>query len=290
MSRPDSTDHDDKELERYILGLLPEEATGRLDEDSIADNETAVRLRTVETDLIDSYVRGQLAGATLERFESYYLSSPRRREAVRLAASFVRAVDRSVAPAEGMTWWGRIARPTRLRWVMAAAALVTVVGGSLLFEAARTRNELTIATSASGAIERPIPDAEPVAGGRATGGRPAAPQREIAAMVLLPPTRAATPVPMLAIPAVADRVSFELRLEANDFPRYRVELNDPGSNRILWRSDWIPARSSAGQTSVSVVVPANLLRPQHYSLNLTGQDAAGRGEVIGSYPVRFVRP
>ena len=78
-----------------MLGLLPDEATERLDEASIADDEVAARLRSVETDLIDSYVRGQLAGATLERFESYYLSSPRRRENVRLAlASSARSIDR----------------------------------------------------------------------------------------------------------------------------------------------------------------------------------------------------
>ena len=88
MPLPHATDHDDEELVRYVLGLLPDEARERLDEASIADDEFAARLRTAETDLIDSYVRGQLAGATLERFESYYLSSPSRRENVRLAASF----------------------------------------------------------------------------------------------------------------------------------------------------------------------------------------------------------
>ena len=92
-------DHDDEELVRYLLGLLPDEATERLDEASIADDEVAARLRIVETDLIDSYVRGQLSGARLERFESYYLLSPRRRESVRLAAGFsAPSIDRWRVP------------------------------------------------------------------------------------------------------------------------------------------------------------------------------------------------
>jgi hypothetical protein len=37
-------------------------------------------------------------------------------------------------------------------------------------------------------------------------------------------------------------------------------------------------------------VPANLLAAQHYSLELTGRDAGGRAEVIGSYTVRVVQP
>ena len=93
MSLPHATKLDDEELIQYVLGLLPDEATERLDEASIADDEVAAQLRSVETDLVDSYVRGQLVGATLERFESYYLMSPRRRESVREAAHFVRALD-----------------------------------------------------------------------------------------------------------------------------------------------------------------------------------------------------
>ncbi len=87
-----------------------------------------------------------------------------------------------------------------------------------------------------------------------------------------------------------DRVRFELQLEANDFPSYRVGLKDPATNRVLWRSDWIAPRSSADQASILVVVPANLLGPQHYSLDLAGRGAGGRAEVIGSYTVQVVQP
>ena len=309
-------DHDNEELVRYLLGLLPDEVTERIDEASIADDEVAARLRIVETDLIDSYVRGQLTGARLERFESYYLLSPRRRESVRLAAGFVRAVDRSAAPARRVTWKDRIPGRTSLARMAAAAALVTIVCGLIQFQAARTRHELALATSENGAVEvRPQRTAEPsvsatTAGelgrarssGAASALSPSAPTSEspdgkraaspsgIVAVVLLPPTRAAAPIPTLAIPAGADRVRFDLRLESNDFPSYRVALKHPATSHIPWRSDWIVSRPSADQASVSVVVPAKLLRPQHYSLELTGRDAGGRAEVIGSYTVRIVQP
>ena len=153
MPPPRITDHDDDELVRYVLGLLPDEASERLDEASIADDEVAARLRTAETNLIDSYVRGELSGATLERFESYYLSSPRRRENVKLAADFLRAVDRSVARAEPVTWTTRM-RSTGFARIAAAAALVIVVGGAFLFQSVRPRNQLARATSESEAVER----------------------------------------------------------------------------------------------------------------------------------------
>jgi hypothetical protein len=316
MSLSHDADHDDEELVRYVLGLLPAGVTERLDEASIADDEVAARLRIAETNLIDSYVRGQLVGATLERFESYYLRSPRRRESVRLAASFLGVVDRSAARTRRVTWTDRISRPTSLARFVAAAALVIVVCGVLLFQAVRPRNELRLATSENGAGEvQRQRTREPAAGAATAGelerarssapapasfpsppavgspdGKRAALQGGIVAVVLLPPTRAAAPIPTLAIPAGADRVRFELRLESNDFPSYRVGLKNPANNQILWRSDWVVPRPAADQVAVSVVIPANLLGPQHYSLDLTGRGADARAEVIGSYTVRIVQP
>src|SRR5215510_8018615 len=91
---------DDEQLERYLLGLLSDEDTERLDELSIADDELAWRLKVVEDDLIDAYVTGTLEGPRLARFESFYLSSPRRRKKVTFAGNLLRAVDRAAAPGE----------------------------------------------------------------------------------------------------------------------------------------------------------------------------------------------
>jgi hypothetical protein len=85
--------------------------------------------------------------------------------------------------------------------------------------------------------------------------RRAAPPSGIVTLVLLAPTRGIASVPTLDIPGVTDRVAFDLRIESDDFPRYRVGLENPVTNHILWRSDWIRPRSSADQPSVSVVVP-----------------------------------
>ena len=298
MPSPRTPDHDDEELVRYVLGLLPAEERDRLDEASIADDEFAARLRTAETNLIYSYVRGRLAGATLERFESYYLSSPLRRKNVRLAAGFLGAVDRSAA--ESVPWTHRIAGPTRFVGIAAVAALVMVVSGVFMFQSVRPRTELTVATPANGAVERVAdPQRQPTGSSASassppasvtSGGQRAAPPERIVAMVLPPPTRSLAPIPTLAIPAGAGRVRFELQLESNDFPSFRVGLKNPATNQIVWRSDWVVPSSTAAQASVPVVVPANLLGPQHYSLDLTGRDASGRTEVIGSYTVRIVQP
>ena len=69
----------------YLLGQLAEAETERLDELSITDEECAERIRAVEHDLVDEFVRGELQGAVLEQFRSSYLTTPKRREATRIA-------------------------------------------------------------------------------------------------------------------------------------------------------------------------------------------------------------
>ena len=75
----------DRQLSRYLLGLLPPEETEWLDEASIVDDEVASRIRVLEHELVDAYVTGTLAGDMLEPFESRYLTTPRRRRHVEFA-------------------------------------------------------------------------------------------------------------------------------------------------------------------------------------------------------------
>jgi hypothetical protein len=98
MALPPDPGHHPVQLVRYLLGLLLEEDAERLDAASIADDDVAAALRTAEDDLVDAYVRGLLTGETLERFESFYLASPRRRAKVCHARTFLRAVDRVTPP------------------------------------------------------------------------------------------------------------------------------------------------------------------------------------------------
>src|SRR5689334_942847 len=93
--------YDDRVLIQYLLGSMPDEDAGRFDELSVVDDAFSARLSEVENDLVDSYVRGELSGETAERFQSFYLTSPRRREKVRFAETFLLHGDRAaLAPAK----------------------------------------------------------------------------------------------------------------------------------------------------------------------------------------------
>jgi len=73
------------ELTQYLLGGLSERKAEQFDQLSITDDEFASRLSVVENNLVDAYVHDELSGETLQRFQSYYLSTPKRREKVKVA-------------------------------------------------------------------------------------------------------------------------------------------------------------------------------------------------------------
>ena len=80
--------YNNQALNEYLLGSLPEAETERFDELVFTDEEFAAALASAEKDLVDAYVQDELAGETLEKFKSFYLASPLRREKVEFARAF----------------------------------------------------------------------------------------------------------------------------------------------------------------------------------------------------------
>ena len=66
MTSSDQNIFEERYLIRYLVGDLPAEEAERLDQLSIANDDFAWRLREIENDLVDAYVRSQLSGETLK--------------------------------------------------------------------------------------------------------------------------------------------------------------------------------------------------------------------------------
>jgi hypothetical protein len=166
--------YDDETIGRYLLGALSEEETERLDELSISDDEFAGRLSAAENDLVDAFVRGDLTGQTLELFNSFYLSSPRRSEKARFAKAFQEVAGRTAVAAEmespgrrsqqistgekhasGSRWLSgffSFPRPLLL-WGTACAALLIVTVGLWLVNQ-RLRDQMNTVKAERAALEQ----------------------------------------------------------------------------------------------------------------------------------------
>jgi len=94
--------YDDQTLVLYLLGSLAADQAESIDQLSVIDEDFASRVETIEADLIDAYVAGQLSGRTLEDFTSRYLASPRRRERVAFATDFQKMLAGAAFTSQGL--------------------------------------------------------------------------------------------------------------------------------------------------------------------------------------------
>jgi hypothetical protein len=84
-----------RKLTRYLLGELTEAGQAALERELLIDRGKFDRVWAVESELIDSYVRGEMSRPDHERFEGHYLASPLHRERVAIAESFLADIDQA---------------------------------------------------------------------------------------------------------------------------------------------------------------------------------------------------
>jgi hypothetical protein len=253
------------------------------------DDDFAWRLRSVENDMVDAYVRGDLSGETLDRFRSFYLSTPGRHERVEFARVLA-AFTGKQAPPRTRSWFSiPVVTP---RWAFTCvAAAAAIVAGFLIYNQRQLQMQVSqLQASHSDFEQRERELRSQLDRVSPPGTRPAEqPAGTIAtlAVLLMPPTRSAAPVPVVKLTPGAARVAIDLQLEASDFPLYRVTLKEAASGLIIWRSGRMKSHRSGGRTAVTVTVPVEVFQSRRYLAELSsgGLSAAGTGsEPIANYP------
>jgi hypothetical protein len=257
------TSPSDQTLVRYVLGGLTDEESERLDQLSVVDDEFSARLRGIEHDLADAYVRGRLSARDREQWERQYLASEHGRHDLRMAQTLLARERRPSAPPYRATF----------TWGLAAAAALLIVSVVAYF--AVVHRSMPAPVSASIA---------PAAG--ETPARPATALR-VVALTLSPMTRSLGEPPTLEVPGGTDQVRLILRLEPNEFDRYDVAVKDLAANGIVWRASDVTATSSADTRALVVSIPASTFRSRRYLVTVSGARLRN-GEIIGTYPLQMV--
>jgi hypothetical protein len=322
MSSADKQGLDDGVLSRYLLGSLPSEESERVDELSIADDEFVLRLDAVENDLVDAYARGDLSGDALQQFQNFYLSSPRRREKVEFARALLRFSEKSPSAVAGATMQAAIAggKPTDralqnpslrswfaisrldLKWGFAATAAAFLFTSAYLFvandslrkQATEARNQQSAWNQRAQDLELQLKEQRTANGGlqreleELRSSLPRSQALGTIAVLLAPQTRGVSQLRTIPISPLTNRFQVTLRLEAEEFSRYKVALKDPATNRVLWRSEELPAKLEDNSRTVSVTFSAKLLKTQNYILELSGVSDSGVVELISSYPFKAI--
>jgi hypothetical protein len=108
----------------------------------------------------------------------------------------------------------------------------------------------------------------------------------IAHFNLSPQTRSIDRATTISIPPGTDYVSFQLELEPGEAHSYRAELKTQSGNQVVWRTGKLNARSSGKSRAIDISLPANLLMPRWYILELSTISGSSAAEVEAGYPFR----
>ena len=323
MPSADKHDYDEQRLlTRYLLGALTEEEAEPLDERSLVDEEFALRLDALEHDLVDAFVRGELSGDALERFEHFYLSSPKRAEKVEFAKALLRLEEKSASrvaeqsPAmaepgikaeqkvSGRSPWRWLTAPRwGLQWAFAAAALLMFFATGYLFVAnERLRKQGAETQEQQASLNHRAQELEKELTNQRSANDKMLKELEslreylseprvlkTIAFLFPAPTRGLSRIPTVSVPSGTDWVILRLQLESDDFPTYQAALKDSATNQILWKAAKLRPKSEGESKTVSVRVPAGLLTSQTYILELAGTPAQGGAELVTSYAFKVVQ-
>ncbi len=312
----------------YLLGAMPEADTERLDAQSLTDDEFAWRLQAAENDLVDAYVRDELSGEALAKFNSYYLSSAKRREKVRFAETFMAFAEKLPATRETVPVVRAASKavPSKsarrplfalprlgLQWGFAAAALLMLVAGSYLIWAnVRMRAQIAQTETERAAVDKRVQELE----------RQLIEQRSSDAETEKELSLARERLAQLEQQLSAGQPGGEVRelkiIAFNLAPQMRsvgqIATLDvpPGTDYVALtlalETDDFPAYQAAlknpatgriiwrsgrlktsGQRTVRASLPASLLSSQNYLVELSGISATGAADLVGSYSFRVVR-
>jgi hypothetical protein len=303
---------EERNLMQHLLGLLPEADQERLDSLSVSDDTVAARLCDAENDLVDAYVRGDLAGEDLDRFMTHYLTSERRRRKVLFAESLLKLEKERkrvtplplVPPRAAVT-----KRPAgRTRWIAwAAVIVVSVAAGTVVFDDLHVRQSLSGITAALRALEKTerestdelkIQEARTSAllaqvsrlegvvtnlesaSGTVVNAKPLLVR--VASFLLSAPTRGIEAPPVLTVPSDVEQLSVRLKLEETEFARYRVSLKSPAGQTVLWQSPRLaPERGQHGAV-LKLNLPAERVKNGAYRFDVVGLEQ-GQEEPVASY-------
>jgi hypothetical protein len=317
----------------YLLGSLPETEAERLDELSVTDDQFVDALRIAEKDLIDAYVHGELSSKDLEKFNSYYLASPLRREKVKFAETFKilsekDSIGKKTTDGNGRLWSLLVGFFTlshlKIHWRFAIPAFVIllIIGSWLAFQNIRLRKELAETQAnqdelkekekelqklfedqrlASLKKEQELIQArqqseqlkQELANKKTEVNQPPisttpSTKMSVASFILSPTLRSGS-LQTLSVPANTDYVAIQLELESDDYPSYRVILQELPSNKTLWQKGKLKTTTKGEVKVLNVSLQPNLLKSQTYTMQVIGLLASGDSEIVSNYTFKVVK-
>lgn len=123
-------------LRAYLLGELPPDEQRPIEERLLTDSDYMELLLSLEEELIDSYLSGELSEREREQFQRLFFTSPERRRKLRMAKALKKYINKQKVstPATSIEpeayWWRQLLTPA---WGGAVAAMLVLGIGFVIW-------------------------------------------------------------------------------------------------------------------------------------------------------------
>ena len=288
-------------LVRYILGELPEEERENLEARYFVSDEAWAELQAAETDLIDSYLRNELSQQQRERFEKYFLASPRRQHRLEFARLQISAASQSgQEPAASAPAKPVVARPRFMLQFGFATAIVALMIAVVIItiQNLRLRDQLSAMSSQQTTLQQQLAELrQQLANLKEShdwgqGSVELLSQDQPTISLLLVPGAlrgSGSASPVLPVSSVPSNVLLLLELKEDSFASYDVALRTVEGKQIQ-RLDGLKSTQVSGiGPAVAVKLSSKQFRRGDYIATLSGRNKQGKAEVIDSFTFTVVR-
>lgn len=297
---------DDVVARQFLLGQLTPEEQGRVEELAFEDPNTFEFLESVENDLIDEFIQGDLSAAEQQQFESHFLTLPGRRKNLKLSRLLQHHLNSvpHVAKERKLSFfeWFKL-QNALLKFSLTAAAIgLTVLALWVLLRAWEAKQPEPMQAGPDRPVTVPSPDLkvspslEPTSSPAHVENKPKSlvpeKQRKLPTYALLMPSGSVRSEDnqQLTLPRDETSVTIELPLiTGRKFPRYEAVLeNETGAALKDW-PDLKQQYLTSGK-AIKIDVPLTLLKPQErYRIVLSGVPSRGEKERIATYPFEAIQ-
>lgn len=301
-----------EKLRAYFLGELKVEEVIRLENEYLGDEAKFAELREAENDLLDDFVRNALPPNSRKSFEENYLNSPFRRQRLEFAQTLAEVLRKeSVVETEktGFAWWDIFSF-----WKMGvafASLLLLLLGGIWIL-----RNSTPLPSNEVAVSQTPdvlpsiLPQTTPTIEKAPT--KPTANTNQINTTSPTPvptPKPSVSPTPekakanqtvVLALSMVGMRdggntpqaildketknVLLRLNLAETENKVLQIKITNAGGDTVYQ----VKNVRASGKT-VSVNLPANILKTDDYAVEIFATNSDGESEKISNYSFRVTK-
>jgi hypothetical protein len=248
-------------MRRYLLGQLSESECQSVEQQFVSDSNYRQEVRILEDDLVDDYVTRRMSHDDLAQFEAHYLVTQQKQEKVLVA----RALNSYVLRRRRYRWLGV---DRRTAYALAASVLiVTLIALGLWFWLNRRPG-------------KPVDTYQAQIKSLNDGTSTVTPS--VRSIILPNSTKHGSPSVDVAVRKSTRVVELLLILPQVEYERFGAVITSEGTHIQYTLTDLVSQMSPDGKV-LAIKLPAELLKPDTYYIDINVVNQQGQPEVVADY-------